>query len=73
MIAEELTRYGAAVDSYMALKPGLTGPWQVDGRNDISYDSRVALDVGYARDHGFRRDFGIVLRTGLSVLKLAGR
>ena len=73
VIAEELKRYGPAVESYMALKPGLTGPWQVDGRNDISYDNRVALDVGYARDHGFRRDFGIVLRTGLSVLKLTGK
>ena len=73
VIEEELKRYGAAAASYMALKPGLTGPWQVDGRNDISYDSRVALDVGYARDHGFSRDFNIILRTGLSVLKLTGK
>ena len=69
---DELDRYGAGRSSYLALKPGLTGPWQVDGRNDISYDARVALDVGYARTVGFRRDLGIVLRTGLSVLKLIG-
>ena len=70
---DELDRYGAASASYLALKPGLTGPWQVDGRNEISYDDRVALDVGYARDHGFLRDFGIIAKTGLSVLKLTGK
>ena len=73
VIAEELKRYGPAAASYMAMKPGLTGPWQVDGRNDISYDGRIALDVGYAREHGFRRDLDIVLRTGFSVLKLTGK
>jgi lipopolysaccharide/colanic/teichoic acid biosynthesis glycosyltransferase len=71
--ADELQRYGAAAASYMALKPGLTGPWQVDGRNAISYDDRVALDVDYARSHGFRRDVSIVIRTALSVLKLTGK
>lgn len=69
----EIDRYGAAAADYLTLKPGLTGPWQVDGRNDISYDDRVALDVAYARNHDLRRDFNIVLRTGLSVLKLTGR
>lgn len=69
----EIDRYGVAAADYMTLRPGLTGPWQVDGRNDISYDARVAMDVAYARDHDLRRDFGIVLRTGFSVLKLTGR
>jgi lipopolysaccharide/colanic/teichoic acid biosynthesis glycosyltransferase len=71
--ADELRRYGAAAASYMALKPGLTGPWQVDGRNAISYADRVALDVDYARSYGFRRDVSIVVRTGLAVLKLTGK
>lgn len=69
----EIDRYGVGAVDYMTLRPGLTGPWQVDGRNDISYDDRVAMDVAYARDHDLRRDFGIVLRTGFSVLKLTGR
>lgn len=71
--AEEIERYGTAAASYMAMKPGLTGPWQVDGRNDISYDGRVQLDVDYARTYGFRRDLAIVFKTGLSVLKLTGK
>lgn len=71
--AEELGRYGSASPSYLAMKPGLTGPWQVEGRNDISYGARVALDVDYARTASFARDLGIVLRTGLSVLKLTGK
>jgi lipopolysaccharide/colanic/teichoic acid biosynthesis glycosyltransferase len=70
---DELDRYGAASGSYLVLKPGLTGPWQVDGRNAISYDERVALDVGYAQGYGFARDIGIVAKTGLSVLRLTGR
>lgn len=71
--ADELPRYGEATAGYLAMKPGLTGPWQVDGRNYISYDARVALDVEYARVFGFCRDFDIVLRTSLSVLKLTGK
>lgn len=73
VIIEELPRYGGDVVSYLAIKPGLTGPWQVDGRNDTSYDNRVALDVAYAASYDFRRDLGIVLRTGFSVLKLTGK
>lgn len=73
VIAEELPRYGRSVASYYAVKPGLTGPWQVDGRNAINYDGRVALDVAYARSHDFQGDLGIVFRTGLAMLKLTGQ
>lgn len=71
--AEELERYGNARASYLAMKPGLTGPWQVDGRNEISYAERVALDASYARDHSLLRDVMIIAKTGLSVLKLTGK
>lgn len=70
---DEIARYGAASTSYMSLKPGLTGPWQVDGRNEISYEDRVLLDVDYARSHSLLRDLTIVAKTGLSVLKLTGK
>lgn len=71
--AEELARYGTAAVHYMSLRPGITGPWQVDGRNSSSYDDRVALDTAYARSVTFRRDLGILLRTVPAVLKLTGR
>ena len=71
--SEELVRYGEASASYLSLKPGLTGPWQVDGRNEISYEERVALDVAYVSGRGFRRDISIVAKTGFSVLRLTGK
>lgn len=70
---DELGKYGAAASAYLALKPGLTGPWQVEGRNDLTYDERVALDASYGTSMGLLRDATIILKTGLSVLKLTGR
>jgi len=70
---DELTRYGAAASNYLALKPGLTGPWQVEGRNDIGYAERVALDASYGQSLGLLTDVVIIFKTALSVLKLTGR
>lgn len=69
----ELVHYGTDLDYYLAMKSGLTGPWQVQGRNDNTYEERVALDVAYARNHGFLNDFKIVLLTGLAVLNRTGK
>lgn len=55
------------------MKSGLTGPWQVQGRNDTTYEARVALDVAYARNHGFLDDLRIVLLTGLAVVNRTGK
>ena len=70
---DELQRYGSAAGAYLALKPGLTGPWQVEGRNDLTYAERVALDTTYGQSMGLVRDLTIILKTGLSVLKLTGK
>lgn len=70
---DELGKYGASASAYLALKPGLTGPWQVEGRNDLSYDDRVALDAGYGQTMSLTRDVTIIFKTGLSVLKLTGK
>lgn len=70
---DELSRYGTSAAAYMALKPGLTGPWQVEGRNDLTYEERVALDAGYADQMSFLGDVVIVLKTGLAVLMVTGR
>lgn len=61
--AEELARYGEHVTSYMAARPGLTGQWQTSGRNDVSYEYRVALDVQYISDWSLTRDFIIIAKT----------
>ena len=69
----ELARYGEHVEDYLALRPGLTGLWQVSGRNDMSYAERVRLDAGYRRSVSLRGDLRIILLTALAVCRATGR
>ena len=69
----ELERfYGAAATHYMAVRPGITGLWQVSGRSETSYDTRVALDVAYVSSQSLWADIIILLRTPLAVLSRRG-
>lgn len=68
IIVAEIQRYGGAFADYCAVRPGLTGLWQVSGRNDTTYDRRVELDSVYVRQASFWFDCGIVLRTVPAVL-----
>lgn len=61
--AEELPRYGEHMWAYMAVRPGLTGHWQTSGRNDVSYEHRVSLDVQYINNWSLVRDFVIIAKT----------
>jgi lipopolysaccharide/colanic/teichoic acid biosynthesis glycosyltransferase len=71
--ASELAAYyGAAAEHYMTVRPGITGPWQVSGRNDTSYAQRVALDVAYATHPSLLNDIKILLRTPMAVLARRG-
>jgi undecaprenyl-phosphate galactose phosphotransferase len=63
IVTAEAARYGAAFRDYLGCRPGLTGLWQVSGRNDLDYDSRVQLDARYAREWSLVRDVSILLRT----------
>lgn len=70
----ELTeRYGETALAYMSVRPGLTGPWQVGGRNDISYDERVRIDRTYAQAHSLRLDMAILCRTVMVVVGATGK
>ncbi|MEM8818020.1 MAG: sugar transferase [Pseudomonadota bacterium] len=71
--AVELERYGRASDVYASVRPGITGLWQVAGRNDVSYARRVAMDVHYVRQLGFWRDIGILLATVGAMLNTTGK
>jgi lipopolysaccharide/colanic/teichoic acid biosynthesis glycosyltransferase len=62
-VRAELERYGQRMDEVLSVRPGLTGLWQVSGRNNLSYDARVRLDLRYARSRHFLMDLKIVLRT----------
>jgi exopolysaccharide production protein ExoY len=59
----ELTKYGAVRWHYLCVRPGITGLWQVSGRNDVSYPERVALDRRYVESRSLRMDVAILLRT----------
>ena len=63
IVSDEIPRYGSFFCDYTSVKPGITGLWQVSGRNDTSYDERVALDVDYVRNRSFFGDLKIILRT----------
>ena len=63
LVPEELPRYGRKIDTVLKIKPGITGLWQVSGRNDIPYPKRVKIDVYYATSHNFLLDLWIVYKT----------
>lgn len=66
--AAELDRYGASVRHYLRVRPGLTGLWQLSGRNDLPYRRRVALDRLYVVRWSLRRDVGLILGTPAALL-----
>lgn len=71
--ADELSYYGKHAYAYLALRPGITGIWQVCGRNDVKYSSRVLMDVIYLRKMALWFDMGLILRTTLVVVRPTGR
>ncbi len=68
----ELTRYGRVRWHYLSVRPGMTGLWQVSGRNDTTYDERVALDRRYVEQRTLVLDLKILLRTVGVVLARGG-
>lgn len=72
IIDQEIVKYGEYFDYFTAVKPGITGLWQVSGRNDIDYDERVQLDVWYVRNWSINLDVQILLKTVLVVIGRKG-
>ncbi len=68
----EIVKYGRFAKHYYALRPGLTGLWQVSGRSDTTYQRRVALDAFYAKNRSLGLNLSIILRTVRVVLKGSG-
>ncbi len=64
--------YGEAFDLYKRVLPGLTGMWQVSGRNDTSYEERIHLDAFYVRNWSVWLDFYILFRTIETVILREG-
>ena len=72
IVSAEAGRYGRRFRSYCMVKPGLTGLWQVSGRNNTSYRRRVALDVTYARRASLSLDLWIMMRTVPAIVSASG-
>jgi Undecaprenyl-phosphate galactose phosphotransferase WbaP len=71
IVEEELPKYGAGFALYMQVRPGVTGLWQVSGRNDTTYHQRVELDGRYIRAWTPLVDLRVLLKT--APVALSGR
>ncbi|MEM8979238.1 MAG: sugar transferase [Pseudomonadota bacterium] len=72
IIEREFALYGPAGADYLRSRPGITGLWQVSGRNETTFEERVSLDSDYVRSWSFGEDLNIVVKTVAVVLKREG-
>ena len=72
VVMDELDRYGEARIYYLQVRPGLTGLWQISGRNDVDYGRRVSLDTWYVRNWTLWYDLVILFKTALVVPSRGG-
>lgn len=72
VVKDELEMYGPAADCYLSSRPGLTGLWQVSGRNDVPYVARVAFDRQYVENWSFLADIKIIVATVPAILASRG-
>ena len=63
IVEEEIIKYGESFHNVFSVKPGITGLWQVSGRNNLTYKKRVYLDLLYVQEKSFLMDLRIIIRT----------
>lgn len=66
---EETLLYGENRDLLLSVKPGLTGPWAINGRSSITYNKRIELELQYVNECSFWYDFKIIFKTIIPVFK----
>jgi exopolysaccharide biosynthesis polyprenyl glycosylphosphotransferase len=71
-LPQEAALYGDHVRRRLAVKPGMTGLWQVNGRSDLSWDESVRLDLRYVENWSFMLDLQILWKTTAAVLHGSG-
>jgi exopolysaccharide production protein ExoY len=69
IVPDELEYYGCHTLEYLRARPGVTGVWQISGRNCLSYPARVSLDCRYVRNWSLAADLAILIKTIPAVLK----
>lgn len=72
IVENEISKYGESFAEYCAVRPGLTGLWQVKGRSETSYPERVGMDVEYVQTRSFLGDIKIMMMTVPAVLTSKG-
>jgi len=68
----ELARYAEAAEKVLAVKPGMASLWAVTGRQTISFDRRVELDLDYVENWSVWLDIKILLKCGITVVSMVG-
>ena len=63
IVVEEKIKYGNNLKKVLSVKPGITGLWQVSGRNNLTYKKRVMLDLFYVENYNFLMDIKILVKT----------
>tara|TARA_Y100001978_G_scaffold164512_1_gene151564 strand:+ start:395 stop:1048 length:654 start_codon:yes stop_codon:yes gene_type:complete len=63
IVKDEKKKYGKNLKKILLIKPGITGLWQVSGRNNLTYKRRVSLDLNYVENYNLLMDLRILLRT----------
>ena len=71
-LPEQAKMYGRVLDLYVQVRPGITGLWQVNGRNRLSFQQRVDCDLAYFESWSLLLDISILVRTPLAVLSQRG-
>jgi Undecaprenyl-phosphate galactose phosphotransferase WbaP len=72
IVSEELEKYGLEKTYYLMVRPGMTGLWQVSGRNAVDYETRVYLDAWYVKNWSLWYDLAILAKTFKAVLLRRG-
>jgi len=72
IVQKEVPRFGYSINDFFIVRPGITGLWQVSGRNDIDYSERVRLEAWYVRNWSLWLDITILIRTVGIVLSRSG-
>ncbi len=63
IVNKEKNKYGKNLKKVLSVKPGITGLWQVSGRNNLTYKTRIKLDLNYVNNYNFLMDIRILIRT----------
>jgi lipopolysaccharide/colanic/teichoic acid biosynthesis glycosyltransferase len=72
IVEEEIRKYNNNFSAYKSIRPGITGLWQINGRNDTDYSIRVKMDTTYAGSLNYFSDMAILFKTIPAILSTRG-